>query len=131
LKTAAAIMPTTMPPKTPVSIEGMPMIGFTSMPWSFAHTPIARGRRPSRRARERGDAVIFREADGDADGEEQRQVAENGVARFRHDEREALGQPREVRAADAEQDAGDGQHRDRQHHALADFLEEGEGVLGS
>ena len=33
-------------------------------------------------------------------------------------------QPREVRAADAEQDAGDRQHRDRQHHALADFLQE-------
>ena len=46
-----------------------------------------------------------------------------------HDLRDDLGQPREVRAADAEQDAGDGQHRDRQHHALADFLEEREGVL--
>ena len=30
-------------------------------------------------------------------------------------------QPREVGAADAEQDAGDRQHRYRQHHALADF----------
>jgi len=34
-------MPTTMPPKTPVSIDGIPMIGFTSMPCSFAQTPIA------------------------------------------------------------------------------------------
>ena len=80
-------------------------------------------------AGQRGDAVVFGQADGDADGEEQRQIAEDRVARFRHDERDALGQPREVRAADAEQDAGDRQHRDRQHHALADLLEEREGVL--
>ena len=35
----------------------------------------------------------------------------------------------EVGAADSEQDAGDRQHRNRQHHALADFLQKREGVF--
>jgi hypothetical protein len=30
-----------MPPKTPVSIDGIPMIGVVSTPRAFAHTPIA------------------------------------------------------------------------------------------
>src|SRR5687768_13919244 len=34
-------MPTMMPPKTPVSIDGIPMIGFKSIPWSFPQTPRA------------------------------------------------------------------------------------------
>ena len=89
----------------------------------------ARKRHNRRCARERGHAVIFRQADGDADGEEERQIAEDGVARFRHDLRNDLGQPRKVSAADAEQDAGNRKDRDRQHHALADLLEEREGVL--
>ena len=36
-------------------------------------------------ARERGDAVVFRQADRDTDGEKQRQVGENRVAGLRHD----------------------------------------------
>ena len=41
----------------------------------------------------------------------------------------ASGSHVKFRAADAKQDAGHRQHRDRQHHALADFLEEREGIL--
>ena len=119
-----------MPPKTPVSIDGMPMIG-RGLDAAQLRADAHRGEEDdvADRAGERGDAVVFRQPDGDADGEEQRQIAEDRVARRGHDLRDALGQPREVRAADAEQDAGDRQHRDRQHHALADLLEEREGVL--
>ena len=78
---------------------------------------------------ERRHAVVVGEPDRDADGEEQRKVSKDRAAGGRHDLREGLGQPREVRAADAEENAGDGQHGDRQHHALADLLEERERVL--
>ena len=75
-------MPTMMPPKTPVSIDGMPMIGFTSMPGELrAHAHRGEEHDIAGRAGERGDAVVVREADGDADGEEQRQIAEDGIAR--------------------------------------------------
>ena len=70
-----------MPPKTPVSIEGMPMISLVSMPLSFAKMPIV-GQEddPTHRAGECGHTVVFREANGDADGEEQGQVAEDRAA---------------------------------------------------
>ena len=106
------------------------MIGFDLDPAQLrAHPHGGEKDDVADRAGERGDAVVFRQADRDADGEEQRQIAEDRVARFRHDLRDAFGQPREVGAADAEQNARDRQHRDRQHHALADLLEEREGVF--
>ena len=114
-----------MPPKTPVSIEGMPMIGFQFDAAQFrADTQGGEKHHVTGRAGERGDAVVFRQANGDTDGEEQRQIGEDGVAGFRHDQRDAFGQQREVGAADAEQNAGDRQDRNRQHHAFADFLQE-------
>ena len=45
------------------------------------------------RACERGHAVIIGQPDGDADGEKQRQVAENRSAGLRHDLRDDLRQP--------------------------------------
>ena len=79
-------------------------------------------------AGESGDAVVIGQANGNADGEEQWQIGKDRAARCRHDLRHDRWQPREVGAADAEQDAGDRQHRHRQHHALADFLQKREGV---
>ena len=105
------------------------MIGFTSIPCSFAHTPIAARKTtqptvpPSAATPSfsvRPMAMPMAKSSG--------RLPKDRVAGFRHDVREALRQPREVRAADAEQDAGDGQHRNRQHHAFADFLQEGKGV---
>ena len=67
------------------------MIGFTSIPAQLrAHTHGGEKHHVAGRAGERGDAVVFRQANRDTDGEEQRQIAEDGVARFRHDERHAF-----------------------------------------
>ena len=76
---------------------------------------------------ERGDAVVAGEPERDADREDERQVAEDGAARLRHHVRHDRRQPGEVRAADAEEDAGHRQHRDRQHQRLADLLQPAEG----
>ena len=80
-------------------------------------------------ARQCGDAIIVRESDGDADGKEERQIAEDRVAGILHYERNAVRQPREFGGPDAQQNARDGQDGNRQHHAFPDFLEKGEGVL--
>jgi hypothetical protein len=71
-----------------------------------------------------GDTVVFGQSDGYTDGKEQGQVREDRVTRGGHHLGDDLGQPCEVGAAHAEQDARHGEHRDRQHHALADLLEE-------
>ena len=68
------------------------------------------------------------ESDGDADGEQQRQVGEHRVARGAHgleerpDDR-GLDSAQQVGLAQPEQDARRGQHRDRQHEALAQPLQ--------
>ena len=81
------------------------------------------------RAGQRGDAVVVRQTDRHADGEEQRQTSEDRAAGRGHDLRDGIRQPRKVRAAHAEQNAGDREHGNRQHHAFADFLEGRERVL--
>ncbi len=68
------------------------------------------------------------ETDGDTDGEQQRQVGEQRVARGAHrleerpDDR-GLDPAQQVVLAQPEQDARRGQHRDRQHQALAEPLQ--------
>ena len=74
-----------------------------------------------------GDAVILGEAEGDADGEDDRQIAKDGIATLGHHLRHDLGQEGEVGRADAEQKAGDGQHGYGQHQRLADLLQHSEG----
>ena len=121
--------PTMMPPKTPVSMVGIPMLVAVSIPRSFALTPIvARKNRKSHRACQRRHAVVVGQADCDTNGEEQREVGKDCTARLSHDLRDALRQPREVRAANTKQDTRHGKHRDGQHHAFADLLEIGEGA---
>ena len=114
-----------MPPNTPVSIDGMP-ITVAVVDAEELRERAHRGEQDdvAHRARERGDAVVLGEPDRDADREEQRQSSEDRAAGRGHHLRDGVRQPREVRAADAEQNAGDGQHRHRQHHALADLLKE-------
>ena len=84
-------------------------------------------------------ALCLGHADGDADGEDDRQVAENRAARAGHDGQQAAeersitedgfetirldGRRIGERCADAEQDTGDRQHGDRQHEAAADALQ--------
>jgi hypothetical protein len=105
-----------MPPKTPVSIDGADAHGGEED--DVTH-----------RAGQGGDAVVFRQTDRHADGEEQRQTSEDRAASRGHDLRDRVRQPRKVRAAHAEQNAGDRQHGYRQHHALADFLQDRERLV--
>ena len=76
-----------------------------------------------------GDAVVLGEAERDADGEDQRQVGEDHVARVLHQSAKRVPESMEVGRADAQQQTRDRQHRDRQHQGLADFLQECESVL--
>ena len=71
---------------------------------------------------------LLGESDGDADGEEQREVVEQRVAGGAHrleerpDDR-SLDAAQQVGLAQPQQDARRGQHRDRQHEALAESLQ--------
>ena len=98
-----------MPPKTPVSMVGIPMAIDVSIPRIFAQD-AHRGEenRKSHRARQRRHAVVIGQADRHADGEEQRQVGKDRPAGLRHDLRDDLRQPREIRAAHAKQNARHG-----------------------
>ena len=75
-----------------------------------------------------GTVGLLGESDRDADGEQQRKVVEHGAARRAHrleerpDDR-GLDAAQQVRLAQPEQDARRGQHRDRQHEALAQPLQ--------
>ena len=89
---------------------------------------------------ERRDLFLrFCHADGDADSEDDRQIAEDCAACTRHDREQCVqwcscaehsaetvcrdGRWVRERRADAEQDARDRQDRDRQHKAAPDALE--------
>ena len=95
------------------------MMVLVSMPRSLAHDAHRREEDDVADARgERGDAVVLGQPDRHADGEEQRQVREDRVARLRHHAaRRSPAASEKLAAADAQQDAGHRQHRDRQHHA--------------
>ena len=84
--------------------------------------------REAHRARKRCNTVVVGQADRDADRKEQRKIGKDRAAGLGHDLRDDLRQPRKIRAADAQQNARHGKHRDGQHHAFADFLEIRKGV---
>jgi hypothetical protein len=84
---------------------------------------------PPERGAKGGHASTFSEANSHTDGEEERQVAEDGIAGDRHyvpDDRQ--GRPvRDLQVAakehaDAEQKRRCGEHRDREHQRLPDLL---------
>ena len=71
---------------------------------------------------------LFREPDGDADREKQRQVGEDRIAGGAHrleegPEYRSVNPAQQVGLAETEQDPRGGQHRDRQHEALAQALQ--------
>ena len=82
--------------------------------------------------RQRGGPVrLLSEPDGHADGEEQGQVGEDGIAGCAHGVEErsddrGLDPAEQVVLAQAQQDPRGGQHGDRQHEALAQSLQLGE-----
>jgi hypothetical protein len=79
---------------------------------------------------DRRDAVVVRESQRDADREDQRQVAEDHVARVLHHlQQRERHVAVEIGRAQAEQQAGHRQHRHRQHQRLADFLQSCKGLL--
>ena len=88
------------------------------------HDEIADGRGDARYA------IVLGEAERDADREDQRQIAEDHVARVLHQLEDDGGHVTvEIGRAEAEQQPGDGQHRDRQHQRFADLLHDAECVL--
>ena len=76
----------------------------------------------------RGPVGLLREADGDAEGEEHREVVEDRPTGQAQDLERRPDPAEQVILAEAQQQAGRRQDCDGQHEALADTLQRGEGL---
>ena len=81
--------------------------------------------RITHRCRQCGNAVIFGKPQGHANGEQQRQIAENCPAGCFHNLVDYIREDCKSRAAHTKQDTGRRKDGNRQHKGLADFLQKG------